>query len=81
MVVDHNMATVVNVSVKHIRPEFHDLKEWCEEKNHLYIGRGGVVFVSRKTTSGEVVKTRYPPEITCGRIPTRSERMTLVTKC
>jgi hypothetical protein len=60
MVVDHNMAAVTNVSVKHIRPEFHDLKEWCEEKNHLYIGRGGVVVVSQKTPSGEIMKTRYP---------------------
>ena len=45
--------SVVNVKVKHIRPEYDNLKEWCEDSNNVYIGRRGIVFVN-----GE----RYPKE-------------------
>ena len=44
---------VVNVSVKNIRPLHSNLKEWEEDKNNLYVGRGGIVFID-----GE----RYPKE-------------------
>lgn len=47
---------VVNVRVKHIRPKHHDLRHWCMEPNHLYIGRAGVVFV--KFPDG--TKQRWP---------------------
>lgn len=49
------MAKVVNVSVKHIRPKYQNLKEWCEDENNVYIGRKGIVFV---TIEGR--KERYP---------------------
>src|SRR3989344_1262105 len=42
---------VVNVKVKYIRPEYQNLREWCEGEANVYIGRKGVVFVN---------KTRYP---------------------
>lgn len=49
---------VVNVKVKHIRPDgYSDLKHWCESnENNVYIGRSGVVFV--KTPDGN--KERFP---------------------
>ena len=39
------MTKVVNVRVKHIRPQYSNLKEWMENKNNEYIGRGGIVFI------------------------------------
>jgi hypothetical protein len=36
---------VVNVKVKYIRPTYDNLKEWMEDKNNVYIGRRGVVFI------------------------------------
>lgn len=38
-------TTVCNVMVKYIRPEYQNLKEWCEDPRNVYIGRKGVVFV------------------------------------
>ena len=43
---------VVNVKVRYIRPRYHNLKEWCEDPDNVYIGRQGVVFVDG---------VRYPP--------------------
>lgn len=43
---------VVNVKVKYIRPNYHNLKEWMGDENNVYIGRGGIVFIDGK---------RYPP--------------------
>ena len=31
--------SVVNVSVKHIRPAYKNVQEWITEDNHVYIGR------------------------------------------
>lgn len=45
-------AKVVNVKVAYIRPKYDNLKEWCSDKNNLYIGRRGIVFVDG---------VRYPP--------------------
>lgn len=42
------MTTVVNVKVKHIRPDYDNLKEWMENPNHEYIGRRGVVFIEKE---------------------------------
>jgi len=39
---------VVNVKVKYIRPKYKNLKDWCEDKNNVYIARGGIVFVDGK---------------------------------
>lgn len=44
---------VVNVRVAHIRPRYKDLREWMEDPNNVYIGRGGVVFIDG---------VRFPPE-------------------
>jgi hypothetical protein len=46
------MSQVVNCKVKYIRPEYNNLKEWMDNPNNEYIGRGGVVFINNK---------RYPP--------------------
>ena len=47
---------VVNVKVSYIRPKYDDLKQWCEDRNNLYIGRRGIVFI--KDESG--TKKRFP---------------------
>lgn len=36
---------VVNVKVKYIRPDYDNLKQWCEDDNNVYIGRRGIVFI------------------------------------
>jgi len=41
-------TTVVNVSVKYIRPKYKNLKEWCADPNNVYIGRKGSVFIDKK---------------------------------
>lgn len=41
------MTKVVSVKVKYIRPKYNDLREWRREKNNVYIGRAGVVFIDR----------------------------------
>jgi Domain of unknown function (DUF4326) len=38
-------TNVVNVKVDHIRPKHKNLKEWINDSNNVYIGRGGIVFV------------------------------------
>jgi hypothetical protein len=38
-------TNVVNVKVAHIRPQYNNLKEWMDDKNNVYIGRGGIVFI------------------------------------
>ena len=40
--------SVVNCSVKYIRPKYNNLKEWMEDDNNYYIGRAGVVFIDKK---------------------------------
>ena len=47
------MTTLCNVRVKHLRPTYNNLKEWCEDEHNVYIGRGRIVFIN-----GE----RYPKE-------------------
>lgn len=47
--------SVVNVKVKYIRPKYDNLEEWIKDKNNVYIGRKGVVFIKR----GEG-KERFP---------------------
>jgi len=39
---------VVNVKVGEIRPRYANLKEWMKAKNHVYIGRAGVVFIDKE---------------------------------
>ena len=38
-------AKVINCKVANIRPEFKNLKDWCDNKNNVYIARGRVVFI------------------------------------
>ncbi len=45
--------SIINVKVSYIRPQFNNLKEWCENSENVYIGRRGVVFIN---------KERYPPK-------------------
>ena len=45
-------TNVVNCKVKYIRPKYNNLKEWMDDPNNVYIGRGGVVFIDNK---------RFPP--------------------
>jgi hypothetical protein len=39
-------TTVTNVKVSHLRPKYNDLKQWMNNKNNIYIGRAGVVFIN-----------------------------------
>lgn len=39
------MSKVVNVKVQYIRPEYKNLKEWCQDPKNVYIGRAGIVFI------------------------------------
>jgi hypothetical protein len=41
-------TSVVNVKVKYIRPEFDNLKEWCNNANNYYIGRRCVVILNSR---------------------------------
>lgn len=38
--------SVVNVKVKYIRPKYNNLEEWMSDRNNVYIGRSGVVFIN-----------------------------------
>ena len=40
--------SVINCKVKFIRPEYQNLKHWIEDKNNLYIGRAGIVFIDKE---------------------------------
>ena len=42
------MTTVTNVKVKYIRPKYDNLAEWMNDKNNVYIGRRGIVFIDGK---------------------------------
>jgi hypothetical protein len=50
---------VVNVRVAHIRPKHPDLRAWCADRDNVYIGRGGIVFLDDGTGTG--ARCRYPP--------------------
>lgn len=32
--------------VQHIRPQYTDLHNWCQDRQNVYIGRRGVVFIN-----------------------------------
>jgi hypothetical protein len=38
--------SIVNCRVAYIRPEYTNLKEWMSNPDHVYIARGGVVFIN-----------------------------------
>lgn len=37
--------SVCNVKVSFIRPKYNNLYEWMKNKNNVYIGRKGIVFI------------------------------------
>lgn len=39
---------VVNIKVNYIRPQYQNLREWLEDKNNIYIGRYGRVFITNE---------------------------------
>mmetsp|Transcript_15748 Transcript_15748/g.23878 ORF Transcript_15748/g.23878 Transcript_15748/m.23878 type:complete len:255 (+) Transcript_15748:85-849(+) len=41
-------TNVVNVKVAHIRPQYENLEEWCNDPRNVYIGRRGIVFVNKE---------------------------------
>lgn len=59
---------VVDVHVGCIRPTYSNLKEWIEDKNNVYIGRSGIVFVETETG-----KERYPKKNSIWANPFKSE--------
>ena len=42
------MTTVVSVKVKFIRPEYDNFREWLQNSNNIYIGRGGRIFINKE---------------------------------
>jgi hypothetical protein len=42
------MASIVNVKVKNICPNYDTLQDWMLNPNHEYIGRCGVVFINKE---------------------------------
>jgi uncharacterized protein DUF4326 len=38
-------TTIVSVLVADIRPQYHNLREWMEDGDNVYIGRRGIVFI------------------------------------
>jgi hypothetical protein len=58
---DDMETRVVNVRVAHLRamdPPVQNLREWMENPQNVYIGRGGVVFVPVDQSG---TKVRWPP--------------------
>jgi hypothetical protein len=51
--------SVCNCKVKFIRPEYNNLKKWCEDENNVYIGRRGVVFIKNENSEK---KERFPKD-------------------
>jgi hypothetical protein len=46
---EEKVTTVVCVKVKYIRPlGYHNLKEWTNDPNNVYIGRKGIVFINNE---------------------------------
>ncbi len=37
-----------NCKVAYIRPRYKNLREWTEDKNNVYVGRAGVVFIDKQ---------------------------------
>jgi hypothetical protein len=58
------MANVVNVKVEFIRPQYNNLKEWIDDPNNEYVGRGGVVFIDKRRFPSESSIWANPYKIT-----------------
>lgn len=68
-----NMS-IVNCKVQYIRPKYNNLKEWIDDKNNIYIGRCGVVFIDKKRFPSESSNFANPYKI--GKDGTREEVIT-----
>ena len=42
---NRNETNIMNIKVQYIRPKYLNLKQWMEDKNNIYIGRCGIVFI------------------------------------
>lgn len=47
------LPIVSNVKVKYLRPRYNNLKDWMADRDNVYIGRAGVVFVDGKRFPGK----------------------------
>lgn len=56
--------SVVNCRVKHIRPQYENLKIWMEQPENVYIGRPGIVFIegARYPKNGSVFANPFKGE-------------------
>ena len=43
------------IKVRYMRPEYDNLREWMEEKNHVYVGRRGRVFITNHETKEKTI--------------------------
>lgn len=68
--------STVNVKVKHIRPQYSNLKEWMADENNVYIGRRGVVFIKI-----DGVNKRFPPRASPWANPFRMKHLTREEVC
>ena len=62
--------SVVNCKVQYIRPKYNNLKEWMNDPNNIYIGRG-VVFIDKKRFPAQASKFANPYKV--GKHRTREE--------
>jgi Domain of unknown function (DUF4326) len=64
---------LINARVSYLRPRYNDLADWMKKKNHVYIGRGRIVFIDKNKIEGgpklmssvqndehEVTRVRFP---------------------
>lgn len=67
---------LINARVSYLRPKYDDLADWMQKKNHVYIGRGKIVFIDKNKIEGlpkllksaknsaddehEITKMRFP---------------------
>jgi len=63
--------SIINCKVQNIRPKYNNLKEWMEDENNIYIGRGGVVFIDKKRFPTQSSQFANPYKI--GKDGTRDE--------
>tara|TARA_Y100000389_G_C17280313_1_gene422615 strand:+ start:92 stop:454 length:363 start_codon:yes stop_codon:yes gene_type:complete len=57
------MTSIVNVKVKHIRPEYNNLSDWMDDQNNEYIGRHGVIFIEKQRFPKQPSKWANPFKI------------------
>lgn len=50
------MTTIVNIKQKYIKDEYENLKEWCKDKNNIYIGRKGVLIINGEDRENVILK-------------------------